>query len=315
MPRSLPVFSLTLGLALLVACAAAEEPAAGELVATSAPSGEFAADTSAVLAADPATLRTFERLMGQARAEGLAERPIGEVIQVVAERLLGVPYVAHMLDQSPDEELVVSLTGFDCVLYVEKVLALAQAIKTGRDDYASFARNVEALRYRDGRLRDYCSRLHYFSDWMGDNDRRGKVEVVTAGLTGAAGYPGRVTFMSNNRHAYRLLATDDEALACIRGVEADLNTVELTYIPQDRIARAYGQLQAGDVIAITTSVGGLDIAHTGFVYKFPDGRTGFIHASTTGRVIRNDDLAQYVRGNRSQTGIMVARPLEPAASR
>lgn len=272
-------------------------------------------DTSAVAAPDDETRRTFERLVRQAREERLAERPIGEVVQVLAERLLGVPYVAHMLDVSEREELVVSLAGFDCVLYVESVLALAQAVKTGRDDYAAFARNVEALRYRDGRRQDYCSRLHYFADWMHDNDRRGNVDLVTASLPGATPFGRRIEFMSTHRSAYRQLAADDRALACIRDVESDLNTVQFAYVLQERIAGTYGRLQAGDVVAITSSVAGLDIAHTGFAYAFPDGRIGFIHASTTGRVIRNDDLAQYVRGNRSQTGIMVARPLEPSASR
>jgi hypothetical protein len=308
MPR-LPLITLGLLFALAACGGAADRPAPD----TASGPPPTPAETAATPPSDPATRETFERVAAFARENNLAERPIGEVVQALAERLLGTPYVEGRLDVGEEEALVIDLTGFDCVTYVENVLAMAQAVKAGDVTYDAYAANLEALRYRGGALDGYCSRLHYFSDWMRDNDRRGNVEVVTDALTPAAPFNRRITFMSEHREAYPRLATDDEALACIRDVEGALNQERLTFVPQNRIRDAYAQLQAGDVIAITSDVGGLDIAHTGFVYKFADGRTGFIHASTTGRVVRNDDLARYVEGNRRQTGIMVARPLDPAA--
>jgi hypothetical protein len=297
---------------LLAACGGASDPPAVPS-GSSEPRAVAAADTAAV-PTDEETRRTFDGLMAYADREGLADRPMGEIVQAVAEQLLGKPYVEHMLNRGPEEPLVVSLAGFDCVLYNENVLALARTIQSGSRDYATYAQNVEALRYRDGERDGYCSRLHYFSDWLRDNDRRGHVEIITAGLPSARPFERRINFMSNHREAYPMLADDDDALACIAGVERDLNTERFHYVPQERIADTYRQLQAGDVIAITSSVGGLDIAHTGFVYKWPDGRTGFIHASTVGEVVRMDDLARYVQGIRSQTGIMVARPLPITAA-
>jgi len=297
---------LACGIAL-VACDRPADPAPATPPADARPAAVVSDDVPPP--DDDATRQRFDELMRYAEAERLAERPLGEIVQAMAERLLGTPYVEHMLNRGLEEPLVVSLSGFDCVLYNENVLALARTIQAGASDYATYARNVEALRYRGGDRDGYCSRLHYFSDWLRDNAARGHVEIITDGLPSARVFDREINFMSNHRQAYPMLAEDDEMLACIADVERDLNTERFHYVPQERIASTYGQLQAGDVIAITSSVGGLDIAHTGFVYKWPDGRTGFIHASTVGEVVRMEDLARYVQGIRSQTGIMVARPL------
>jgi len=65
------------------------------------------------------------------------------------------------------------------------------------------------------------------------------------------------------------------------------------------------------VIAMATGIEGLDVTHTGFVYRTPEGGTGFIHASLTGEVKVSDDLAGYVEDNAQQIGIIVARPVPP----
>jgi hypothetical protein len=116
--------------------------------------------------------------------------------------------------------------------------------------------------------------------------------------------------MSEHRDAYPHLATDS-TYACIQETEADLANVELYYIPQSRISEAYAMLQPGDIIATATDIGGLDVTHTGFVHKTPD-HTGFMHASLSSEQVKiSDDLQSYVRGIRSQIGVVVARPLDP----
>ena len=266
-----------------------------------------AADT--VGAPDPETAAAFRQILDDARAQGVAERPFGEVVQWVGEQLIGRPYVAGMLDAPPEETLVVDLTGFDCVLYIENTLALARSIVLGQDDYASYAGHVEAMRYRAGRMDGYCSRLHYFSDWIAENDRAGRVEDVTAAVGGEP-FEKEIAFMTQNRDSYPKLVSD-ETFACIADMEAGLRGAELFYIPQDRIAEAYPLLRPGDVIATATSIGGLDVTHTGFVHQTPE-HTGFMHASlSSDRVKISDDLQAYVRGIRSQVGVVVARPVDP----
>ena len=291
-----------------VAVTPAAPPASNaEPVVAEAPVAELAAE--AVADPDAETAATFQRILADAAAQGVAERPYGEIVQWVGEQLVGVPYVAGMLDAPPTEELVVSLTGFDCVLYIENVLAISRMIALGQTEYANYAAGVRALRYRGGGAPAYCSRLHYFTDWIRDNQARGTLRDVTA-AAGGEPFDKTLDFMSSHRDAYRQLA-DDAAYACVQDMEAGLRGAELVYIPQDRIANAYAALQPGDIIATATSIGGLDVTHTGFVHQTAEA-TGFMHASLSSNAVKvSPDLQAYVQGIRSQVGVIVARPLDP----
>ena len=69
--------------------------------------------------------RQVERLLTDARQQPtLAAR-----MKLISARLLGLPYLKHSLIGSPTEpeQFVARLDGFDCVTYVETVLALSAA--------------------------------------------------------------------------------------------------------------------------------------------------------------------------------------------
>jgi hypothetical protein len=84
------------------------------------------------------------------------------------------------------------------------------------------------------------------------------------------------------------------------------------YVPKDRVIDAQSFLMTGDIVGITTSVDGLDCAHTGLCYRDESGRVRLLHASTTAReVTLDDELVAYVARVPTHTGIIVARPLEP----
>ena len=255
----------------------------------------------------------FEQIMQRARSKNLSRRPLSEIISVVAEQFIGTPYVAGLLDQSSEESLVVSLAGFDCVLFIETVLAIARGIAAQDYTYPGLKNRVEEQRYRDGKLTDYCSRLHYFSDWIYDNAKRGLVENITPSLGGIP-LNQTLNFMTEHRQSYPQLA-DDENYNCIREVEAKLKDVPLTYIPQDKISTLYDRLKPGDIIATATDIEGLDVTHTGFVFQSPDGKIGFIHASPSGEVTVSPDLQSYVQAVDGQIGIIVARPLDTRPQR
>ncbi len=255
----------------------------------------------------------FEQVMQGARSKNLSRRPLSEIVSVVAEQFIGTPYVAGLLDQSSEETLVVSLAGFDCVLFIETVLAIARGIAVQDYTYQGLEKRVEEQRYRDGKLTDYCSRLHYFSDWIYDNSKRGLVENITPSLGGIP-LNQTLNFMTENRQSYPQLA-DDENYNCIRQVEAKLKEVSLTYIPQDQISTVYDRLQPGDIIATATDIEGLDVTHTGLVYQSKDGKMGFIHASPSGQVTVSPDLQSYVQAVDGQIGIIVARPLDTRPAR
>jgi hypothetical protein len=293
---------LSLCLCFALAACASEPAAPVEEAVPVAPTGT--AETA--VAPDSATMRAFEDVMAYAREVNLAQRPLGEIVTQVGLQLLGKPYVEGMLDQSEKEVLVVDLMGFDCVTYVENVVALAQAIKAGDPSYEMYIDNLESLRYRGGELAGYCSRLHYFTDWMLDNARRGNVEIVSRDF--GEPFDKTIDFMSEHRDAYPKLVDNDSLYACLQDVEARLQDHGIYYVPQGDIRSVYDQLRTGDIIATATDIEGLDVTHTGFVYEH-DGGTGFLHASLSGEVKVSDDLASYVQGVDAQTGIIVARPL------
>ncbi|HEY9649984.1 MAG TPA: N-acetylmuramoyl-L-alanine amidase-like domain-containing protein, partial [Coleofasciculaceae cyanobacterium] len=216
------------------------------------------------------------------------------------------PYKAGLLDQFPQETLVATLNQFDCVLFIETVLAITRGIATQDYSYSTFVNHIQDQRYRNGQMDGYCSRLHYFSEWISDNQKRGTVKNMGQELGGAP-LKKTLNFMSTHRHNYPRLS-DNAAYQCIVEQEAQLNTVKIDYIPTHQIRRLYTQLQPGDIIAVATQIPGLDVTHTGFVYRTPEGNIGFLHASPIGQVTISRDLQHYVSNVDNAIGILVARP-------
>ncbi|WP_082348868.1 MULTISPECIES: N-acetylmuramoyl-L-alanine amidase-like domain-containing protein [Planktothricoides] len=248
----------------------------------------------------------FNQVMQYAIDAKLSDRPLGEIIQAIGEQFLGTPYMAGLLDKSPEENLVVTLQGFDCVLFVETVLAIARGIAQQDYNYQNFRDRVQEQRYRGGKIDGYCSRLHYFSDWIYDNQNRRLVENITQNIGGIP-LGATLNFMTQHRQYYPQLANESN-YQCILNQEARLAHLNIRYIPQDKIATIYPYLQPGDIIATATDIPGLDVTHTGLVYRFPDGGIGFIHASPSGEVKISRDLQSYIQAVDGQIGIIVARP-------
>ncbi len=273
---------------------------------------QIAPDLFTIAANIPETenLQRFTGVVEYARSRQLYDRPMGEIVQAIAEQFLGTPYAAGLLDKSQEEKLIISLDGFDCVLFVETVLAIARGVAVQDYTYPTFAKNIVDQRYRHGQLDGYCSRLHYFSDWIYDNQNRGNVANITQTLGGIP-LGKTLNFMSQHRASYPQMASDEANYQCIRSVEANLEKLRFEYIPKNRIYTLYNRLQPGDIIATTADIEGLDVTHTGFIYRQPDGGMGFIHASPSGEVKISRDLQSYVENVEGLTGIIVARPTDP----
>jgi hypothetical protein len=268
-----------------------------------------AVGASVPAATDSTTRLRFESAMKWATTDSIAQLGFGDIVQRIGERFVGTSYVGGLLDASEEEVLVVDLDEFDCVLFVESVLSMAQGVAAGDTTFDGFVARLERLRYRDGRLDGYCSRLHYFSEWIHDNEEKGLVHNVTLALGGLRA-AGDLDFMSANRDLYARFVEDDSLYLGIRQMEASIASLDRWYIPQERIRSIYPLLQSGDIIAIATTVEGLDVSHSGFAYERPDGNVGLLHASTSSGVTIDDDLADYVIANRTTMGIVVARPAD-----
>jgi cell wall-associated NlpC family hydrolase len=260
---------------------------------------------------DSTTRARFDSVMEAAASADLHRRPVGRIMQELGTQFLGAPYLTGTLDEPPEETLVVRLDGFDCVTFVETMLAMARGVRQQDTSYAGFARRLAQQRYRSGSV-GYCQRLHYFTDWIAHNDARGLVDDRMDALGGRV-LRDTIDFMSTHRSSYDRFATNDSLYRCVQDVEADLRARHrsrpIRYVPQDSIPAVYDQLRAGDVIALATSIDGLDVSHTGLAYAHGDGSFGLLHASTSGGVVVSPDLQRYVQQIDHQIGIVVARPV------
>lgn len=252
----------------------------------------------------------FEQIMQNAQRENLSDRPMSEIIQTVAQEFLGTKYKANLLDRLSREKLVVSLEQLDCVLFVETVLAIARGIALQDYSYQTFINHLQNQRYRNGELPEYSRRLHYFSDWIINNQSRVNVQNISLDLGGIS-RKKTLYFMSKNRNRYPLMVNNDANYQSIVNMESLLAEVTINYIPKHRISGVYSQLQPGDIIAVVTNISGLDFTHTGLVYRYPNGRVGFIHASPAGTVTTARDLQRYVRNVKNSMGVVVVRAIDP----
>ncbi len=244
----------------------------------------------------------------------------GELVAAIGERLVGTRYEPHTLELPGPERLVINLEALDCVTFVENVLAMARlawsADASLADDSESFETayraELAAMRYRDGVLHGYASRLHYFSEWIHDNETMGLVQAISQDLGGMLD-ESTIDFMSTHPDAYRQLA-DPGTLAEIAEIEARLRARARYYLPEDDIAAAAPHLQDGDVIAATSTVRGLDVAHTGIAIR-RGGTVRLLHAPLVGSHVQisEESLAERVRRIAGHDGIMVARPVAPDA--
>ncbi len=239
----------------------------------------------------------------------LHDKPIGEVVATVGTMFLETPYVANTLEVPGDEHLVINLHGLDCVTFVENTLAISRCIKLRTNTFEAYKQQLQRIRYRSGAINGYPSRLHYFSDWIDDNEGKNIVRNISreVGLT----YPKQVDFMSSHPSSYKQLG-NESYLERIKETEATLDRRQHYYIPKNRISDVESQIKPGDIIAITTSIEGLDVVHTGIAIR-SGGILKYLHAPLSkGKVqISEQSLVKYLAGNKKQTGIMVARPLEP----
>ncbi|MEB3196231.1 MAG: N-acetylmuramoyl-L-alanine amidase-like domain-containing protein [Candidatus Sericytochromatia bacterium] len=244
------------------------------------------------------------------------ETNVGRRTHQVGRALLGQPYLAGSLNtfqpSHQDEPVVARFDGFDCVTLVETALAIARAEDLGERSWSAFKRELERVRYRDGHQRGYVSRLHYFSEWLRDNDRRGIVQDLTASLGGVEDRRP-LNFMSTHRAAYRNLASD-ATFAAIQGVESRLSQQARWVIPKAKLSSVMPLLQSGDIVAFATDIDGLDVVHTGLIERGEDGEVRLLHAPQPGEVVQvsRKNLMDYTSGIARQVGLMVARPLPPA---
>lgn len=235
-----------------------------------------------------------------------------EMLIACAKNFLGTPYVAGTLEKEP-ERLVVNSRETDCILFVEMCLATCLTARDG-GGFAEYCDNVRNLRYRNGTVDGYASRLHYTSEWIRQAQGRGVLREVTAEIGGKP-YPQTFSFMSTHPEAYKQLASGTSAaktaLECIREAERLLSADKYYLLRKADAAAHLAQVKDGDIVCFNTSIAGLDIAHVALAYH-QDGKLTFIHASSTEHkvVVNKSPLAEYLASRKSLNGLRLLRVVD-----
>jgi N-acetylmuramoyl-L-alanine amidase-like len=201
-------------------------------------------------------------------------------MDLFSRHFLGRPYKPNPLIGSADtaEVFTVSLDRFDCVTYIETILALALASTV--DDFIEWLRKI---RYKHGRI-EWKQRNHYMTDWIRNNVREKIVRPVSM--------PAIPT------------VSRERVLTVVPGLASQRTRVKC--VPKRAAPRLAAHLHNGDLMFFVSTRKTLDVFHAGIIAS--DGKEVLLrHASSSrGRVIEQE-LSEFLKANR-MAGIIVVRP-------
>lgn len=225
----------------------------------------------------PADRREIQQLLKEAQAYA----SFRERLDYLSQRLLGRPYLSHPLIGAPTqpEQLVTRMDGFDCVTYLETVLALA-----GAHDVESYLQRLRRLRYEDGEI-SYVKRLHYTTHWHRTHVREGWLQDLSA-------FEGSVA--------------RTKTLNRVPGIGPQ--TVSFRLYPRAQLKAVTRWLQDGDLIYFVSPRPGLDTYHVGMLFRSGD-QWMMRHAARHLQRVTEQPLAAFFQ-QYPMSGFMLARPLE-----
>ena len=227
--------------------------------------------------------------------------------------LVDTPYGAGTLEGEP-EVLTVRIDSVDCTTFVETAMALAMTNMERRSSWRDFVFNLRRIRYRNGEVDGYPSRLHYICDWAVDNIHRGNFRDATTAFPKATYAMKSIDFMTNNRDKYPALA-DSANFARMRMIENGYRRHRYPFIKSNdlNLKGVKADLKNGDVVALVTNIKNLDVTHMGIILKdSPTAEPYLLHASSSdGKVeISKYPLGEFMRRNRQWAGVRLFRLAE-----
>ena len=226
--------------------------------------------------------RRVEQLLSKTKHDCCA----GSRIEVLSRHFLGYPYKPNPLIGSAGtaEVFTASLDGFDCVTYIETVVALARASSV--DNFTEWLRKI---RYEQGRIQ-WQRRNHYMTLWIRNNLRNGTLRPVLPD----------VPILSRER-----------VLNVVPGLSP--RRARLKFVPKAALPRLQPHLQSGDLIFFVSTRKNLDVFHAGIIVR--DGTSVLMrHASRSQGFVVEQELSEFLKANR-MAGVIVVRPQALSHSR
>ena len=259
----------------------------------------------------------FQELVRAAREGGWKSLPIGERTAAVGRAMVGTRYKSYTLEiDDRIEAPSVNFYGMDCWTFFEIALGFARMLNEPEAALTPerLLHYIELDRYRGGQCDgEYLSRLHYLEDWLYDNERRGLVQDLTRTLGGVRVRHAAHEMTFGWRH-YRYLRANPGLLQPLGRMEDRVTAQPLYQIPKGQVREIEPKLRSGDIIGIISRdrPGLYSTSHVGLAYRANDGVLHFMHASSPsnyGKVVVDTRLSSYLARYRSDTGILVARPI------
>ena len=240
------------------------------------------------------------------------QKNIGNKMLYFARQLAGVPYVGKTLEKNKQEQLVVNLRQLDCTTFVETVLALTRSLEQNKLTFDAFCYNLRMIRYSEG-IVSYPTRQHYFTYWIQENEKKGIVkDIQLPNPPFTAVQNVNTDYMTTHIDLYPMMVQNKALISNIRAMETSINGMKCRYIPKNGLndSKLLRQtIQNGDIIAIITSIKGLDTSHIGIAVWHKDGLHMIDASSIHKKVIEESTLMKtYMSKHPSQLGIRIARP-------
>lgn len=304
--------TLCLSILLFTACHAAPSDKVDAYTPTDSLQMATAA-TDTTIQADTILKQTIYTTADSVRVvQLLALTPQGNDVLYYARQFIGKPYVGATLEVSDPEKLVVNTRQLDCTTLVETVLALALTHRAEKNTFEAYLHNLMRLRYRDGEMNGYLSRLHYFTWWKNDNIRKGLIREVRDEKHFTVPIKVDNHYMSLHPDKYKFLKNNPVRIDSIRKMEKAENGTDGTYLGEDLTSLSRNELSCiadGDLVAIVTRKDGIDYSHLGFAVWGKDGRLHLLNASSLHKKVVEEPktLRQYLKEHPSSIGIRLWR--------
>jgi len=221
--------------------------------------------------------RRVEQLLSKTKAN----RSAGSRIDILSRQFLGQTYKPYPLIGSVDtpEVFTASLNGFDCVTYVETILALSRS-----STVAEFVEWLRKIRYEQGRI-EWGRRNHYMTTWIRNNERGRIIRHVMNGVPAV---------------------TKERLLDVVPGLAAEWTRLQC--VPKSFVPALKSHLQTGDLIFFASTRKNLDIFHCGIIVR--DGKRILMrHASRSSGGVVEQNFDEFLKANR-MAGVIVVRPVE-----
>jgi hypothetical protein len=220
--------------------------------------------------------RRIQQLLRKTKTSGSAAGRI----EALSRQFLGRPYVSNPLLGSAEsgEIFTASIEAFDCVTYIETILALSRASTV--DDFVNWLR---LIRYRDGQV-EWNRRNHYMTSWIRSNVRLGVVRRVPAPM--------------------QSVVEKSRVLNVVPGLPAA--AVKFRCVPKQFLPRMKGRILTGDLVFFASTRTHCDVFHCGIVVRQRD-RLLLRHASRSRNGVVEQALADFLKNNR-MSGVILVRP-------